>query len=485
MGRWVLAAWLVAAAAEPSIPEGAPTAQGRPRVVPLNRVARAKRSGCVNRPFANPPVTERILNHQLLVRRETRVAHAFNRTDASRYFQIVDVPRGRPPPFEARCGGRNEVLLLAKSGLYPNANKESYTTLYDGCDAGLRRCDDPSESCVRHGRVIHRDKKIDHNLGCLLAVDALVCVGGMLKQAADRTTVLAAAGRDALSKRGLVAAGVAGFGSAGSGCVELRPGNHGNCEFDGRFSLARLAAGPDAGQIFFYARANMSPSGGGRYVTGARVDPLRGDWSGAHRAIRFVRRAPGPSGGGAFRYSALDDAYGAILADLEAAADLADIYFPTVSANPSDGGRTLLGLFPTALSRPDLEGDVLVDKGGHPETAALLLAVSEDGIRFSPPVALVDVFPNRGEMNDHAVDGLVSHGKRVYFYAHAGVPGTLAHLCPKVMPRGDDRPESRLVQYAMRTGDLLRFTRDALRHLRAAPPDRPYVANASGIFVLP
>jgi len=272
----------------------------------------------------------------------------------------------------------------------------------------------------------------------------------------------------------------------------------------------------------------MAPLGGGRYVTAAPVDPLAGDWAAPHAPIRFLPAASRPSDGKtgdakAVRFSADDVAFARTLANLTTAARLADIYFPTVSANPVDGGRTLLGLFATAVEREDLESSVH-DRGRSPEVGAILLSVSVDAIHWAPPVALVSVFPNRGELNDHAVDGFVRAGPRVFFYVpeppatdtsrsalqrgrtrtgrargdrpsaastgisgppqvHAGVPGTLGHLCPRFAP--PTPPPSRLVRYALKARNLARYTKDAVRRLRSAPPDDAFVANRSGVFVVP
>ena len=248
-------------------------------------------ANCVSRPFVDPPVADRVMNDWLVERKATRVVHRFGATDASRYLTVVEVPRGSTGPFGARCGDRHEVLLLSKQGEYPHCNKDSWTTLYAECDAGLRTCGDPAASCVANGTVVHHDKKIDHNLGCLLAKNgsAFFCVGGMLKTRAHRTAVLSAPDRDALASRGLSRVNVDGFGSLGTGCIDLRVQNYPKCEFDGRFSLAQPRAGPLAGQTFLstprprprrrgenvsrktrYARANMAPLGGGRYLCRCR-----------------------------------------------------------------------------------------------------------------------------------------------------------------------------------------------------------------------
>jgi hypothetical protein len=218
---------------------------------------------------------------------------------------------------------------------------------------------------------------------------------------------------------------------------------------------------------------------GFRYVTVAPVDPLAGDWAAPHAPIRFLT-ATGKTRD--VRFSDDDSAFARALANLTTAARVADIYFPTVSANPVDGGRTLLGLFATALEREDLESSVH-DRGRSPEVGAILLSVSLDAVHWAPPVALASVFPNRGELNDHAVDGFVRAGPRVFFYVHAGVPGTLGHLCPRFAPPRP--PPSRLVRYALKARNLARYTKDAVRRLRSAPPDDAVVANRSGIFVIP
>lgn len=451
------------------------------------------RKGCVSRDFEDPPVAARVVNDVLVDRRATRVVRAFNGTDASRYFSVYEVGRGgsgADGAFPSRCGERRgEVWVIGKRGEYPNANRESWTVLWSDCDAGLRACapggDAGGGGCFgRAPRTIHANQRIDHNLGCLLGGAGLSCVGGMLKTEDMATTALAAASRDALEGRGLRrvkdASGndVPGFTSRLSGCVDLRRQNYPKCEFDGRFSLARFASG----RTLLYARANMAPEGGGRYVTVAEID---GTTMAPRAPMEMIRFLPRSTTATKLRlWGAFDDAFD-VLSDLARSAALANIYFPTVNANPVDGGKTLLGLFPTSVEIPSLaeaEGE-LFDK--YPERGAMLLAVSVDGVRFSPPVALVSAFPNGGEINDHAVDGLVERGDAIFFYVHAGVPGTLAHLCPRFRPTGDAKPTSRLVRYALRRRSLLRYTRDAVARLRAAPPDDAYHVNASGIFTTP
>ena len=229
----------------------------------------------------------------------------------------------------------------------------------------------------------------------------------------------------------------------------------------------------------------MAPKGGGRYVTVAKVDPLVGDWSAPMVPIRFLSRDPATDTRATNLWSKHDDAYAIPLSNLSAAADYANIYYPTVNANPIDGGRTLIAIFPTAVEQPDLfhrDGE-LFDK--YPEKAAMLLSVTVDGVHFAPPLALVSAYPNGGEINDHAVDGVVRVGNHVFFYVHTGVPGTLTHLCPRWMPKGDDLPDSRLVKYALNIKALTRYTRDAVRRLKAAPPDDAFLADANGITLFP
>lgn len=168
------------------------------------------------------------------------------------------------------------------------------------------------------------------------------------------------------------------------------------------------------------------------------------------------------------------------LSSLPKAAELANIYFPTVNANPADGGKTFLGLFPTTVECPACRGDLEDKFDKRPERGAILLSVSVDGVHFAPPLPLVWAFPNGGEINDHSVDGLVRVGDTVYFYVHHGVPGTLVHLCPRFQPK--EKPPSTIVRYALNVDALAKYTEDAVALLSDLAPDDTFLVNASGIF---
>ena len=77
-----------------------------------------------------------------------------------------------------------------------------------------------------------------------------------------------------------------------------------------------------------------------------------------------------------------------------------NIYFGAVNVNPADSS-TVVGAFPVQLG----------------ESAAVAVAVSCDGVHFSP---LTTVLKGRvsfgGRTSDHPVDGLIRRGDAVFLY---------------------------------------------------------------------
>jgi hypothetical protein len=120
------------------------------------------------------------------------------------------------------------------------------------------------------------------------------------------------------------------------------------------------------------------------------------------------------------------------------------MYFGAVNANPVDA-RTVVGLFPTTVASKRKNGK---EKAGNSH-AAILAALSCDGVHFSTPVELLPAKSGgRGEVNDHPVDGFVRRGGDIYAYAHHGVPGTLANYCD-ISQKSVDPPPSTLVRYTI------------------------------------
>ena len=126
----------------------------------------------------------------------------------------------------------------------------------------------------------------------------------------------------------------------------------------------------------------------------------------------------------------------------------ADVYYGAINANPALQG-TLLGLFPAA-SR---------------DRAAILAAVSCDGLHFSAPVEVWRSAHDRGEVVDHAVDGVSVDDGDAFIYIHAGVPGSLWRTCEFSTMKP---PPSELVRLTWPLAKLRGFSREAVTALRRA-----------------
>ena len=357
------------------------------------------------------PQRPRRHHHALVTRRW--VARRFPRHDPSRYFSIIKAPVG------------TDYWLLAKNGSYPNAALKSTLNVFKGCDAKLRGCAPP--------HVAARGASDVHNYAVLADDQKVWGVTGLTSQKRSTTMGLSSDQSDWLVNH------VPGLSSDHPGCVERRP-NRPVCEYDGRFSLAKLG-----NSTLLYARGNTNRVSGGRAVTVASL--VKNEW-GPLRPITFMTSA-----------KPFD-----VLHDPNRARDEADVYFGAVNENPSVPG-TLLGLFPTALKT----------------AASILMAVSCDGSHFSAPIRLFESSHVGGEIVDHAVDGVTISGDDVLMYVHAGVPGVFEKTCafkalhPKPGVKKHNvtenwrEPRSELVGLAIHREKLATWTRKQTRGLAGCP----------------
>ncbi|KAJ1456869.1 hypothetical protein M885DRAFT_516420 [Pelagophyceae sp. CCMP2097] len=359
-----------------------------------------------------------------------KLVHTFAEGDATRYFTVLDIPAASP--LRPTQDNAPEVWLLGKNGSFPHAvGSKARIVLFPRCDA-LLGCVSAAEAVV----VAAGDRAVHNVAVSLTAAGALWAIGGLLGEALPLARAWRTDAWPQLSSEGLAAdTSTQMFGRRHAGCVELRAGKRG-CEYDGRLSLATFG-----GRTLVYARANTRPEGGGRYVQVAALRQDRAAW-GSFEPIDF---RPSPEGKSAF----------GDLRTMASARNSTDVYFGAVNANPVDA-RTVLGLFPTTAAH----------KGKA--RAAILAAVSCDGVHFGSPLALLPASTaTRGEVNDHAVDGFVRRGANVYAYAHHGVPGTLAKFCDvkhgRIKP-----PKSTLVRYTIPADRLRQWTRKQMQQLRAA-----------------
>ena len=359
------------------------------------------------------PPRPRRRHHALVTKRW--VVQRFPRHDASRYFSILKAPRG------------TEYWLLAKNGSYPNAALKSSLNVFTGCDAKLRGCASPV--------VVARGASDVHNYAVIADDQKVWGVTGLTSSKRSTTMGLLASSDNWLVNS------IPGLSSDHPGCLEKRP-NRPVCEYDGRFSLAKLG-----NATLLYARGNTNSVSGGRAVTVSKL--VNNEW-GPLRPITF-QESPKPFD---------------VLHDPNKAREEADVYFGAVNANPAMEG-TLLGLFPTAL-----------------ETAAsILMAVSCDGAHFSAPLRLFESSHVGGEIVDHAVDGISVDGDDVLLYVHAGVPGVFEKTCafkalhPKPGVKKHNvtsdwrEPRSELVGLSIHREKLATWTRKQMRGLEGCGPD--------------
>ena len=162
------------------------------------------------------------------------------------------------------------------------------------------------------------------------------------------------------------------------GCIEARSGWNGICQYDGKLSFVRMAS---AGSVVWhvFARTNLKPPGGGRFVQVANASSVQGPY-GAFQRIQIDGYDEGGPG---------------------------NIYFAAVDNNPLDT-ETMLGLFPVNLGNEEEGGN------GNGESF-IALGLSCDGVHWSNLTRLVWTNGQMGRTWDHPVDGVVLHGDNVYF----------------------------------------------------------------------
>jgi hypothetical protein len=190
------------------------------------------------------------------------------------------------------------------------------------------------------------------------------------------------------------------------------------CEFDGKMSLS-----PFRGTYLLYVRANLKENGGGRFVQVAQS--IADDPGSAYSPFTLLSIAG---------YDPLGPA---------------NIYFAAVKPNPLDEDRSLLGLFAVNFGDardPNRDGDAFV-----------ALALSCDGVAWSPLVAIRRSTGVLGRTYDQPVDGFVVRSGRVFLYLHLHVPG--------ISPVSAHR--SRLVRHELRLDTLTELTRAAHQTLPA------------------
>lgn len=365
--------------------------------------------------------------------------------DTARYFGLVRVP----PAFQPAFAG--EHFVFARRCLRPPV-LEATTVVWTHASAGSLLGGGPSAAPAR---TLVTDHSVAHNFAAVFAAGgrALVGAGGEYWAKAEPSLNESALGRP----RGVIVrratrrdqvlradfdewAWVTRVRGDAPGCIEARRKLHLFdarrsrlvCEFDGLLSFARRSAEFGGGTLM-YARANVSPvPEHGRHVQVARVRALG---TAAERWGEFVPLAiDGHS------------------------AEAHNVYFGAVNANPADGGRTLLGLFPTWLapSAPAAQPECFIG-----------LALSCDGVAFSRLHRLgASPCASGGRTADQPVDGLVVEGEMVHAYVHVDVGGLTTSWHDARAPTASRilRLTLRLSELANHTARALEGSSEAVRH---------------------
>lgn len=344
---------------------------------------------------------------------------------------------------------RNGLLMTGKRGKFPDADESERVIGFDACDAWL--------SCSTERELLRNNSA--HNLG-LMWDGRLTGLGGRYAPHRGMSGAFLFDG-DPLTRRGQMRA---------AGCIERRP-DFKKCEFDGRFSVVAYR-----GRFFVYARANLNPEGGGRFVqvTSTPLEALvcpRPKWA----PFRLVSFAPGHVAGLPRRASNYS---------LETAQKYGNIYYMAVNKNPV--GIGLLALFPIRVedvpdetrippfkTRQKKVPNIIWSEAFHgpggwvdfpptPNSSAIALALTCDGYSFSTPLPLVRAVPaSLGRTNDHPVDGFIVEHRRLYFYVHVGVRGTFGKRAPAFAMSADPA----IHRYAISLRALKRYTMDAVAQL--------------------
>ncbi|CAJ1331502.1 unnamed protein product [Effrenium voratum] len=223
------------------------------------------------------------------------------------------------------------------------------------------------------------------------------------------------------------------------GCLDLKLSHYAhdsgfswNCRFPncGCALDGRLSAVSFRNQTLLYARANVKPQGGGRFVQVARQDEL--GW-GAFSAIHILD------------YDMFEG----------------DIYMFYVNVNPANSS-TLLALFP------------ILDRGKN--RSSIAMSLSEDGVWWSSVVDLIATVPSYGGRTfDHPVDGLEVEGTWVHFFVHHNVPGIGSSSYAEPPSTTAAEHPSSIHRYAMGLEHLATLTGQAVQQLRAEKLKHPVV----------
>uniref|UniRef100_A0A7S3K2Z5 Uncharacterized protein n=1 Tax=Aureoumbra lagunensis TaxID=44058 RepID=A0A7S3K2Z5_9STRA len=413
-----------------------------------------RKEACLSLETGYNPFLLKSRNTKLVPKKGTEVLRL---RDASRYFSVID------------------NWILWKNGTYPHAAQHSQIIASLGC--GSEELIKRKWDCISKKQIIvTQSTTTSHNLAAI-AKDAntLLCVGGLLLKSSPRLHYLQVSSSSTYSKS-LDIFPVLDYDAPG--CVEMRS-DRSHCELDGRLSLVRFRS-----DLFLYARANTNPNGGGRFVQVTKISSKHSaSWS-PFQLIHFAKNTKTSS-----------TIYSEILSQPYLAAERADIYFAAVNQNPVDA-NTMLALLPTVI-RTSTHGPKQQWRG----EAAILLALSCDGIHFSPPSPILPATPLGAEINDHPADGFLLDSNSLFFFVHHGVPGTQAKLCDYKKGRLDTEqnkeivfhgrssntttaappplPPSRVVRYAISLPALANWTRHARHELHLAHPHSCRVSSTT------
>ena len=210
------------------------------------------------------------------------------------------------------------------------------------------------------------------------------------------------------------------FNGHHDGCSDAHS-NGRRCEFDGKMSLVEFR-----GRWLAYARSNML-NWGGRFVQVAATSG--DDPTGAFGKFQNIDIAGyDPKGPG-------------------------NVYFGAVDVNPVDR-ETVVGLFPVNEGQRgsvNANGDTYVG-----------MAISCDGVHFSPFVKLIQSQGKEGRTYDQPVDGFAVDGTDVRFFVHLDVE----HISPNA------DTQSRIEQYTFKTEALRAITRGVRQALVNCRPVR-------------
>lgn len=374
-------------------------------------------------------------------------------TKTARYFTIIEVGAER-----VQKAPEEEVWIVARVGSWPHSSYGTRLQLWTACSAAdwqsLYSRDARNTSCIGQVGCTRRNCStaiafgagihVAHNVGFLAKDRRILGIGGMFRNQTTwrgQRAVGAVPGAFAFDASSLPhlqhLAKTEGTLSSSSpvavrgdhpGCSERRRSfvAAGGCEFDGRFSIAATADGT----LLVYARANLH----------------------AERGSRHVQVATGPSltALGPFRLIEIEDE--PPLSDEHP--PLRQLYFAAVKANPADGGRSLIGLFPVSLNASST----------HRGDSFIGLGLSCDGVHFSKLLRAADSdLSDDGDRSlDQPVDGFVQRGGLVHFFVHRDVPG----IAPRPDSRRAGTRQSRLVRKTITMASLRSYTSEVVKRSR-------------------